>query len=93
MICSREQSEQYCCIIRLLTLCATDNPFHNFEHASHVSMSVDKLLHRVVTPDIHATDEEEIEQNLHDYTFGITSDPLTHFAVVFAALIHDVDRK
>jgi hypothetical protein len=24
--------------------------------------------------------------------FGITSDPLTHFAVVFSALIHDVDH-
>ena len=29
---------------------------------------------------------------LHDFTFGITSDPLTQFACVFAALIHDVDH-
>ena len=29
---------------------------------------------------------------LHDHTYGITSDPLTQFACVFAALIHDVDH-
>ncbi len=28
-----------------------DNPFHNFEHASHVTMSVNKLLKRIVSPD------------------------------------------
>jgi hypothetical protein len=30
--------------------------------------------------------------SLHDHTYGITSDPLTQFACVFAALIHDVDH-
>ena len=29
---------------------------------------------------------------MHDHTYGITSDPLTRFAVVFSALIHDVDH-
>merc|ERR1711981_531597 len=28
-----------------------DNPFHNFPHASHVCMSVTKLLSRIVAPD------------------------------------------
>jgi len=65
-----------------------DNPFHNFEHASHVAMSVTKLLSRIVAPDL----DHEKEKNLHDHTYGITSDPLTHFAIVFAALIHDVDH-
>jgi hypothetical protein len=30
---------------------------------------------------------------LHDHTYGITSDPLTQFSVVVAALIHDVDHR
>lgn len=64
-----------------------------------VTMSVVKLLSRIVQPDEvlmeadqdkHA--DEEIRQNLHDHTFGITSDPLTQFAVVLSALIHDVDH-
>ena len=74
------------------------NPFHNFEHASHVAMSVDKLLKRIVAPDIDVHDggeasRQKIALGLHDYTYGITSDPLTHFAVVFSALIHDADHR
>jgi len=31
-------------------------------------------------------------RDLHDHTYGITSDPLTQFAVVLSALLHDVDH-
>jgi hypothetical protein len=71
-----------------------DNEFHNFEHASHVTMSVSKLLSRIVTP-TEIFDQEEagsLALSLHDHTFGINSDPLTQFAVVLSALIHDVDH-
>jgi len=64
------------------------NPFHNFEHASHVTQSTSKLLSRIVA--VKHIDEVE---KLHDHTYGITSDPLTHFAVVFSSLIHDVDHR
>jgi CheY-like chemotaxis protein len=78
-----------------------DNPFHNFEHACHVTMSVEKFITRIVTRDI---DEKDIIANpdksaegtasiLHDYTHGINSDPLTLFAIVFSALIHDTDHR
>jgi hypothetical protein len=30
---------------------------------------------------------------LHYHTYGMTSDPLTQFACVFSALIHDVDHQ
>lgn len=79
-----------------------ENSFHNFEHASHVTMSVVKLLSRIVAPDIDYPEESAVyserKQNqmlaarIHDHTYGITSDPLTQFAVVFSALIHDVDH-
>ena len=70
-----------------------DNPFHNFEHASHVTMSVVKLLSRLVAPEITCRGtREDMAGTLHDHTYGITSDPLTQFAVVLAALIHDVDH-
>lgn len=90
---------------RYVTIIASmyrNNPFHNFEHASHVTMSVNKLLQRVVTPEIrirrrslrllNAGGNEQLASDLHHYTYGITSDPLTQLAVVFAALIHDVDH-
>ncbi len=66
--------------------------FFTKQHASHVVMSVAKLLSRIVAPDIDIQDEEHMASDLHDHTYGITSDPLTQFACVFAALIHDVDH-
>jgi class 3 adenylate cyclase len=73
-----------------------DNPFHNFEHASHVTKSVSKLMARIVAPDQLSPEElngDEVALTLHDHTYGITSDPLTQFACVFAALIHYVDHQ
>jgi class 3 adenylate cyclase len=73
------------------------NPFHNFEHASHVLMSVVKLMSRIIAPadlDLKGTSNHaEVSASLHDHTYGITSDPLTQFACAFSALIHDVDHS
>ncbi|KAL3930178.1 MAG: hypothetical protein SGBAC_011874 [Bacillariaceae sp.] len=78
------------------------NPFHNFEHASHVTMSVIKLLSRIKAPtdldlmEGHESSSEfsqDLHAHLHDHTYGITSDPLTQFACAFAALVHDVDHE
>lgn len=71
-----------------------DNPFHSYEHACHVQMAMVKLLQRVVSPnDIdYEGRSDEVASDAHKYTYGITSDPLTQFAVVFCALIHDVDH-
>lgn len=65
-------------------------------------MSCVKLLSRIVAPnDIEYEDDlkhgknaaKNLAATLHDHTFGITSDPITQFAVVFSALIHDVDHR
>lgn len=80
---------------RLLTTIASmyhENPFHNFEHASHVTMSVVKLFSRIVAPDLDQVDAKALAETMHDHTYGITSDPLTQFAVILSALIHDVDH-
>lgn len=57
-----------------------DNPFHSFEHASHVTMSTMKLIQRLSG-----------ESNTVWRAFF--SDPLTQFAICFAALVHDVDHS
>mmetsp|Transcript_32070 Transcript_32070/g.47359 ORF Transcript_32070/g.47359 Transcript_32070/m.47359 type:complete len:1480 (+) Transcript_32070:183-4622(+) len=84
-----------------------DVHFHNFEHASHVCMSAQKLLNKIVMrnkidfpsakkrqkPD--ETDDlvkQSEESDLFFSTYGISADPLAQFAVVFAALVHDVDH-
>jgi class 3 adenylate cyclase len=72
-----------------------DNPFHSFAHAVHVTMSANKLLSRIVKPELvnyHRDSVFAIASDMHDYTYGITSDPLTHFAIMFSTLIHDVDH-
>jgi 3'5'-cyclic nucleotide phosphodiesterase len=67
--------------------------------ASHVTMSVTKLLSRIVAPSDVLDDYRDranksgLVSTLHDHTYGITSDPLTQFACVFSALIHDVDHS
>lgn len=57
---------------------------------SHVTMSVTKLLARIVAPSEIESDNDQV---LHDHSYGITSDPLVQFGTVFAALIHDVDHS
>ena len=72
------------------------NPFHNFEHASHVTMASVKLLKRIVTPedvDYNKVNVDAVADELHKYTFGITSDAMIHLAVTFSALIHDADHS
>lgn len=54
------------------------------------------MLNRIVVPEdvnYNRDDKNAIASDLHDYTYGITSDPLTQFAVIFCALIHDVDHR
>jgi 3'5'-cyclic nucleotide phosphodiesterase len=65
-----------------------DNAFHCFEHASHVVNSVQKLLNRVVMADR----ERDGPNQRNFFASRIASDPLTQFAIVFSALIHDVDH-
>ena len=57
-------------------------------------MATDKLLKRIVAPDIALTqDNNNVGSELHNYTHGINTDPLTLLAIVFAALVHDVDHR
>jgi hypothetical protein len=67
------------------------NSFHNFQHANHVMLSVVKLLKRIFAPT--QNEENTDDEAMHDYTFGITSDPLTQFSVVLSALVHDIDHS
>jgi 3'5'-cyclic nucleotide phosphodiesterase len=92
----RELVKEY--VMEIAKTYRSNNSFHNFDHASHVCMSVAKLLGRIVAADQifeknHGTgDDDALASALHDHTYGITSDPLTQFACVFAALIHDCDH-
>jgi 3'5'-cyclic nucleotide phosphodiesterase len=62
------------------------NPFHNFAHACHVSMSTMKLLKRI---DLASNDSQN-EQLF--WGKSVKFDALTQLAIVFGALIHDIDH-
>ncbi|CAB9498276.1 Receptor-type guanylate cyclase gcy [Seminavis robusta] len=66
--------------IMVLSQLYQDNPFHSFNHASHVTMSTTKLLARISNG---SSDDPQ--------TFGIC-DPLTQFSIVLSALLHDADH-
>ena len=78
--------------VATIALMYRENPFHNIEHASHDTMSVVKLLSRIVAPSDTQVEDDKFASTLHDHTYGITSDPLAQFACIFSALIHDVDH-
>ena len=59
-------------------------------------MNVNKLLKSIVSPDLSddelakMKDSKKLASHLHTYTHGINSDPITMFAILFSAIIHDV---
>jgi len=58
------------------------NFFHNFEHASHMVLSVTKSL-RFMDPSAYTGNND-------DKLFTYLNDPLTHFVLLLAALIRDL---
>jgi hypothetical protein len=94
-----DQVEISSCEIRLppfdIASMYRDNPFHSFEHASHVTLSVNKLTVLVMKAQTIDYQElkynQDMEDDSHDATYGITSDPIIPFACALSALIHDVD--
>jgi len=70
-----------------------DNPFHNYEHASHVTLSMEKMLSNIKGANAsQCADTSSGEFSMNRYTSDLTNDPLAQFAVVYSALIHDVDH-
>mmetsp|Transcript_3017 Transcript_3017/g.4360 ORF Transcript_3017/g.4360 Transcript_3017/m.4360 type:complete len:705 (-) Transcript_3017:465-2579(-) len=61
-------------------------PYHNFEHATHVLLSANKLLYLLVTASDNATNANS------QYAYGLSSNFAYHLAFIFAALVHDVEH-
>lgn len=59
-------------------------PYHNFEHCYHVTISVNKMMEMI----LHPLPDETLPP-----TFGFRDDPLMQFALLFSALIHDVEHQ
>lgn len=55
-------------------------------------MSAKKLLQRITGGEEAFKRDASITEESHIQTYGIKSDPLIQFAIVFSALIHDVQH-
>ena len=88
LLSSEVLSQLHCYLMTIAALCR-DKPFHNFACLSchHVGCQVVGSNYRSVL------DENNVARQFHDHTYGITSDPFTDFAVILAAVIHDVDHS
>jgi 3'5'-cyclic nucleotide phosphodiesterase len=65
--------------IRRMIMGYKDVPYHNRKHAYHVVLSTTKLLDMMILSGAR--------------TYGIKHDPIALFAMIFAALIHDVEHQ
>jgi hypothetical protein len=95
---------------RIVTL-YTDAPYHNREHAYHVTISVAKLLDLILSSEqlravaqeaefgysVNAVSGQHHQQRLQHSripkTFGLRRDTLLQLALVFGAVIHDVQHE
>lgn len=95
-------------VTQIASMYDVNNLFHNFEHASHVTFAAYQLARRAVTREIATTptdcsskkccdtdpwDNLPFDLTTSSSTNGLATDALAQFAVVFSALIHDVDHR
>jgi hypothetical protein len=60
-----------------------DVPYHNYKHCEHVTISVNKLMDMIL---------HRVPGETAPLTYGFRDDPLMQFALLFSALIHDVQH-
>ena len=57
-------------------------------------MGVSKFLKQIVTPkEEHYHDDDIISDDPNHFIYGVTSNAVTQFAILFAAAVHDIDHK
>ncbi|KAG7372490.1 3'5'-cyclic nucleotide phosphodiesterase [Nitzschia inconspicua] len=61
-----------------------DVPYHNYQHCEHVTRSANKLMDMIL---------HRVPGETAPLTYGFRDDPLMQFALLFSALIHDVQHR
>lgn len=74
-----------------------DVPYHNREHAYHVTISINKLLDLMLNRENNIYNSSNYNNNAKRKKlppmYGLRSDPLMHLCLIFSAVIHDVEHK
>lgn len=69
-----------------------DTPYHNAEHAYHVTISINKLVDLILNSNIPGGGGNSSGSPMGIPTFGLRKDPLMHLVIIFSALIHDAEH-
>jgi 3'5'-cyclic nucleotide phosphodiesterase len=80
---SQEATEQLKTYVHAILAGYNDVPYHNFEHCYHVVLSTNKLVDMILNVPPGET---------APCTFGFRDDPLMQLALIYSALIHDVEH-
>ncbi|CAB9496230.1 cyclase soluble subunit alpha-3 [Seminavis robusta] len=83
------ESQMFDFVTIISTLYRRTNPYSNFERASHVTMTMQKLLPRLADPNNGSIRSTQRATG----TDRIRNHPLTQFALMLATLICDVDHR
>lgn len=67
-----------------------NTPYHNVEHAYHVVISTNKLMNIFLSRTASSSNHSRKKPPI---SFGLRNDPLSLFALLFAAVIHDVEHQ
>jgi hypothetical protein len=67
-------------------------PFHNYQHAFHVVLSVNKLLEFMLCTKVTAASSNNNQKQKQPPTFGLRHDPVGLLALLYAAFIHDANH-
>ena len=72
--------------------------YHNLYHAFHVTICCNKLLSILIEESIRVSEDFKKKRSTHGLpptfdAFGLASDPLAQLALIFSAIIHDVDHR
>jgi hypothetical protein len=73
--------------VRMVSAMYREVPYHSFDHAHHVVSATNDLLDMLVPADDNDDDPDQ-----HPCSHDLFNNSMSHLALVFAALIHDVDH-
>lgn len=68
--------------------------YHKFEHATHVAESTDMMFSLITAAFTSTNGSSPTSSNtLHLSTYGLSSDRMVHLAMIFSAIVHDVEHQ
>jgi len=80
--------------VRIIASMYNDVHYHKFEHATHVAESTDTIFSLITAAYASSTGSSPAHPTIpHSSAYGVTFDPIVLLAMIFGALVHDVEHQ